>query len=203
MIGERRREAMDLNDLGLLWCDIGGYAKARECCEQALAIQAEIGDPRNASFTSLNLGWLLLDEAPTRSGELYERALSHALASGDREGEAHARSYLAHLAERQGELEQAERGFRAALAIREQLAPPAAAMEMGRGRLRLRSGAARPCARYFSVANTFSITAAIGGALIVRSATCCSASRRAMTRLASAFGMRSVTLTPWLDTTSP
>ena len=86
MIGERRREAMDLNDLGLLWCDIGGYAKARECCEQALAIQAEIGDPRNASFTSLNLGWLLLDEAPTRSGELYERALSHALASGDREG---------------------------------------------------------------------------------------------------------------------
>ena len=203
MIGERRREAMDLNDLGLLWRDIGGYARARECFEQALAIQAEIGDTRNASFTALNLGWLLLDEAPTRSGELYERALSHALASGDREGEAHARSYLAHLAERQGELEQAERGFRAALAIREQLAPPAAAMEMGRGRLRLRSGAARPCARYFSVANTFSITAAIGGASIVRSATCCSASRRTMTRLASAFGMRSVTLTPWLDTTSP
>ncbi|GAB4430685.1 MAG: adenylate/guanylate cyclase domain-containing protein [Chloroflexi bacterium OHK40] len=128
-IGERRRVAADLNDLGMVWRDIGGYAEARRCFEEALAIQTAIGDTRNALFTSLNLGWLLLDEAPDAAGEYYRGALASALASGDREGEAYARSYQAYLAERTGDLATAGEAYRAALVIREEVGAPAAAIE--------------------------------------------------------------------------
>lgn len=128
-IGERRREAEGLNDLGMLWRDIGRYAEARRCFEEALTIQTQIGDTRNALFTSLNLGYILLADAPAQAAPHYQRALAYARASGDREGEAYARSYLAFLAEQQGDLEAAAADYSAALAIRQEVNTPAAAIE--------------------------------------------------------------------------
>lgn len=136
-IGERRREAEGLNDLGMLWRDVGGLAEARRCFEQALTTQTAIGDLRGALFTSLNLGRMLIDEAADRSAQLYASALAHARELGDHESEAYARSYLAHLAEHQGRYDDAEHGFRAALAIRDALETPAAAMEERAGLARV------------------------------------------------------------------
>ncbi|NTU80256.1 MAG: tetratricopeptide repeat protein [Chloroflexales bacterium] len=140
-IGERRREAESLNDLGMAWRDIGGYTQARQCFEEALNIQQRIGDTRGAIFTSLNLGWLLLDQDPAAANDHYQQAHAHAQASGDRDGEAYTHSYLAYLAERTGDLAAAEAGYRTALAIHKDLATPTAIEEVaGLARVALARG---------------------------------------------------------------
>lgn len=139
-LGDRRRVAETLNDLGMAWRDIGRAAEARRAFEEALAGQEQVGDTRAALYTALNLGRLLLDEEPARSGELYHGALRAALASGDRFGEAYARSYLAGLAERAGDLPAAEAALRAAIATREELGLPAAEEQAALARVALARG---------------------------------------------------------------
>ena len=139
-LGERRRVAEILNDLGMVWRDIGRPGEARVAFAEALATQEQIGDSRAALYTALNLGRLVLAEDPARSGASYRAALAAALASGDRFGEACARGYLAHLAERTGDLAAAEAGYLAAIAIRAELHLPTAEERAGLARVALARG---------------------------------------------------------------
>jgi class 3 adenylate cyclase/tetratricopeptide (TPR) repeat protein len=152
LLGERRREAEALNDLGMLYRDLGALEQARTCFERALAIQDAIGDTPNAAFTALNLGRLLIDLNRLRAATLYRRALDYALASGERETEAYARGYLAHLAEQEGDLNGAEAAYRAALELRTELELPLAEEVAGLARVALARGDAAAAAGFAQTA---------------------------------------------------
>lgn len=137
VLGDRRREAETLNDLGMLYRDIGAFDQAQAAFERALAGQDAIGDTPNAAFTGLNLGRLVIDADPERAAALYDRALQYALGAQERETEAYARSYLAHLAEQQQQYAAAEREYAAAAALRTALMLPTAEESAGLARVAL------------------------------------------------------------------
>jgi class 3 adenylate cyclase/tetratricopeptide (TPR) repeat protein len=152
VLGDRRREAETLNDLGMLYRDVGAFADARACFERALTSQDAIGDVPNAAFTALNLGRLLIDVDRTRAAALYQRALGYALASQERETEAYARSYLAHLAEQAGQPAVAEAEYAAAMALRTELELPVVEELAGLARVALARQDVAAAAAYAQVA---------------------------------------------------
>ncbi len=116
-MGNRLREAECQNILGAVCRDLGDFAQARGYFEKALAIQEAIGNRSYATYTYLNLGYVLLNVDPQRAKQDFETALKYATETGNREAEAYAYSYLALFCEHQQDWNAARRYYAAALPI--------------------------------------------------------------------------------------
>jgi tetratricopeptide (TPR) repeat protein len=93
--GDRRREALALNDLGVACTNGREAGRAVTLLQQALGLAREVGDPPLETDARGNLGMALLyARQPGRGLELLEQALAQARASGDRYA---AKTALDHL----------------------------------------------------------------------------------------------------------
>lgn len=82
--GDRRAEAITLNNLGIAHADRGDLPAARGCYEGALALFRELGDRHGAVSTCSNLAWIdLYLGAPESAVRGLEDALREYRASGE------------------------------------------------------------------------------------------------------------------------
>lgn len=125
---DRLTEGQLLNNMGLVLAERGDVDDALRCYEQALAIHEELEDDAELAATLHNLGLLHLDRKGDPAGAVrwFRRALHHALAAGDRAGEAAVRTSLAGAEEVLGGLDAALEQYQEALRIREELGERAA-----------------------------------------------------------------------------
>jgi CHAT domain-containing protein/Tfp pilus assembly protein PilF len=84
-LDDRRMEAYSLNEMGLIYGDIGEYQKALDSYTQARAIYKLINDPRSQAGMLTNIGWVygVLGEYK-KAVNLTEQALEAHRALGDR-----------------------------------------------------------------------------------------------------------------------
>ena len=88
-IGNRRGEAIAMNNLGLVFKFLGKYVKAKECYIKSLAITVEIGDRAGEATCYEHLGIVFISLCDyVQAKEYLEKALAIAIEIGDREGEA-------------------------------------------------------------------------------------------------------------------
>jgi CHAT domain-containing protein/Tfp pilus assembly protein PilF len=87
-LGDRRMEAYSLNEMGLIYGDIGEYQKALDSYAQARTIYKLIDDPRSQAAMLINIGWVYgaLGEYK-KAIDLTEQALEAHRAIGDRHSE--------------------------------------------------------------------------------------------------------------------
>lgn len=120
--GNRRNEAVCLNELGTLHQAQGEYERAREQYEQALAILQELGDCAGVATSLHNLGALhQLQGEYERATERYEQSLVMAQEVGNRVGMARSLHNLGALHQDQGEYERARELYEQSLAILQEL----------------------------------------------------------------------------------
>lgn len=116
-IGNRALEGQDLSNLGYAYAQLGLYALAREVLEKTLELAEAVGERRDYAYGLQNLGWTHLCSGDARAArQLEEQAVRDFAVLGDAFGRAASVLYLGHIAERAGELVQAEQQFSAALA---------------------------------------------------------------------------------------
>jgi tetratricopeptide (TPR) repeat protein len=83
--GDRRREALALNDLGIACTNASEAGRAVTLLQEALGLAGQVGDQALATDVRGNLGMALLwARQPGRGLELLEQALAQARAVGDR-----------------------------------------------------------------------------------------------------------------------
>lgn len=128
-MGNRLREAECQNILGAVWRDVGDTTQAQTYFEQAVATQEAIGNRSYATYTYLNLGYVLLDTDPALARQHFATAWRYARETGNREAESYALSYLAYWHEHAGDWEAARAHYQEALPIRQELQAQAAAIE--------------------------------------------------------------------------
>src|SRR5215813_6787061 len=87
-LGDRRMEAYSLNEMGLIYGDLGEYQKALDSYAQARTIYKLIDDPRSQAGMLTNIGWVYgaLGEYK-KAIDLTEQALEAHRAIGDRHSE--------------------------------------------------------------------------------------------------------------------
>src|SRR5262245_25723068 len=87
-LSDRRMEAYSLNEMGLIYGDIGEYQKALDSYTQARTIYKLIDDPRSQAGMLTNIGWIYgaLGEYK-KAIDLTEQALEARRAIGDRYSE--------------------------------------------------------------------------------------------------------------------
>jgi class 3 adenylate cyclase/predicted ATPase len=139
-MGNRLREAECQNLLGLVWRDVGDIEQARCNFEQAVAIQEDIGNRSYATYTYLNLGYVLWEQDVIVARRHFETALVYACETGNREAEAYALSYIALSYELAGDWESAVHYYQAALPLRHELQTSAPAIEDKAGLARVALG---------------------------------------------------------------
>jgi tetratricopeptide (TPR) repeat protein len=88
-LGNRRSESELLNNIGLVYYDLGDVEQAIGYFERSLDLSKEIGDRHGEGQTLGNLGnaWITLGD-PRRAIEYYEQDLAIAHETADRRGEA-------------------------------------------------------------------------------------------------------------------
>src|SRR5215510_15314316 len=88
-LGDRQMEAYSLNEMGLIYSDIGEYQKALDSYAQARTIYKLIDDPRGQAGMLTNIGWVYgaLGEYK-KAIDLTEQALEARRAIGDRHSES-------------------------------------------------------------------------------------------------------------------
>ena len=129
----RSREAASLNGLGGVAYYQGKLERSRECHEQALAIQRELGDSRGTSFSLRELGEVATASADApAAADFLRRSLEMYRVLGDRLGIATAIEGLAALAALQGQHERALTLAGAASTLRESIQAPIAGPDLER-----------------------------------------------------------------------
>ncbi|PZO45580.1 MAG: hypothetical protein DCF14_24835, partial [Phormidesmis priestleyi] len=75
--GDRKNQAVTLNDIGFIYSSLGQYPKALEYYQQALAIRKQIGDRVGEGTTLNNIGFIYssLGQYP-KALEYYQQALA-------------------------------------------------------------------------------------------------------------------------------
>jgi len=88
-VGDKAGEATILNNIGLVYSDLGDKSRALELYEQALPLRRQVGDKAGEATTLNNIGlvYSALGDKP-RALELYEQALPLRRQVGDKAGEA-------------------------------------------------------------------------------------------------------------------
>src|SRR4029077_497241 len=88
-VGDKSGEALTLNNLGVVYADLGEKRKALEFYNQALPLRREIGDKSGEANTLNNLGNVYSDLGEKQKAlEFYNQALPLKRAVGDKSGEA-------------------------------------------------------------------------------------------------------------------
>jgi len=121
-LGDRRRVASVLNNLGLLQQSQGDGAAAMALCEESLALKRELGDRREVAETLNNLvgiAWELGDHE--RAIALCEESLGLSRELGDRRGTAMALGNFGLLAYHRGDYAVARGRYEESLAIDREL----------------------------------------------------------------------------------
>ena len=78
-------EGRSLNNLGLVYADLGRYALAVQCYEKSLEIKTKLGDSRGEGATLNNLGNVYnIWGQPAKALECYEKSLKTARELGQK-----------------------------------------------------------------------------------------------------------------------
>ena len=116
--GDKKGEAAGYGNLGTLFTSLGGYVKAQEYLEKALAIRIEIGDKEGEAAGYRNLGTLFTSLGEyLKAKEYLEKALAITIEIGDKEGEAAGYRNLGTLFTSLGDYVKAKSYLEKALAI--------------------------------------------------------------------------------------
>ena len=118
----RRQEASILNNLGVVYRDLGDSERAIDMYEQAIVVAREIVDPTAEARTLFNLGLVYEDLWNNgRAIEAYEDSLSVARLLGDRAGESRALEKLGAAYSDTGNYQRAIEVYEQSLAVAREL----------------------------------------------------------------------------------
>ncbi|MEH2039912.1 tetratricopeptide repeat protein [Nostoc sp.] len=121
-LGNEKREAIVLTDLGRFARSQGQYDRAESYFKQGLVIEEKLGNKEKQADSYGHLGLLALNRnRPTEARPLYQRELALAQELGQQNSVAHAQSGLARVLEEEGRYAEALPLAQAALEIRERL----------------------------------------------------------------------------------
>ncbi|MCC5658068.1 tetratricopeptide repeat protein [Nostoc sp. XA010] len=121
-LGNEKREAIVLTDLGRFGRSQGQYDRAESYFKQGLVIEEKLGNKEKQADSYGHLGLLALNRnRPTEARPLYQRELALAQELGQQNSVAHAQSGLARVLEEEGRYAEALPLAQAALEIRERL----------------------------------------------------------------------------------
>ncbi|PSB15844.1 hypothetical protein C7B65_23430 [Phormidesmis priestleyi ULC007] len=120
--GDRKNQAVTLNDIGFIYSSLGQYPKALEYYQQALAIRKQIGDRVGEGTTLNNIGFIYssLGQYP-KALEYYQQALAIHKQVGDRVGEGTTLNNIGFIYSSLGQYLKALEYYQQALAIRKQV----------------------------------------------------------------------------------
>ncbi len=122
---DERREAISLQNLGVVYLDTGRLEEALEVLEKALERWNRLGDAAQEAMIYGNLGVLRHDQGRLEEARpLYERAFEVAAAAGDKANQARQLGNLAALAHDQGDLPRARELYSRSLALARDLQNP-------------------------------------------------------------------------------
>ncbi|MBO0860382.1 MAG: CHAT domain-containing protein, partial [Chloracidobacterium sp.] len=116
--GDRRREAVTLNKLGVAHFILWELQKAMQTYNEALRLSREIGDRRQEADALTSIGavhWALGE--PQKALETYNEALRLRRAVGDRRGEAHTLNNIGMIYSSHGEMQKALEKFSESLPL--------------------------------------------------------------------------------------
>ncbi len=123
--GDRKGEAMCLNNLGNGHFFLGEYDKALSCYQQSLPIRKEVGDLEGESSTRSNIGNLYYQQGRfVEALEHYYQAVALSQQAGNRESESRTRSNIGLVHLHRGEYAEALQQFLATLQLTEKLGRP-------------------------------------------------------------------------------
>ena len=121
-LGNEKREAIVLTDLGRFALLQGQYDRAESYFKQGLVIEEKLGNKEKQADSYGHLGLLALNRnRPTEARSWYDRELALAQKVGQQNSVAHAQSGLARVLEEEGRYAEALPLAQAALEIRERL----------------------------------------------------------------------------------
>ncbi|WP_298914105.1 tetratricopeptide repeat protein [uncultured Nostoc sp.] len=121
-LGNEKREAIILTDLGRFALLQGQYDRAESYFKQGLVIEEKLGNKEKQADSYGHLGLLALNRnRPTEARSWYDRELALAQKVGQQNSVAHAQSGLARVLEEEGRYAEALPLAQAALEIRERL----------------------------------------------------------------------------------
>ncbi len=120
--GDKAREGATLNNIGLVYDNLGQYPKALEFYQQALAILTKIGDKAEEGNTLNNIGLVYrkLGQYP-KALEFYQQALAISTQIGDKAGEGNTLSNIGVVYHNLGQYPKALEFYQQALVIRREI----------------------------------------------------------------------------------
>jgi CHAT domain-containing protein/Tfp pilus assembly protein PilF len=87
--GDRAKQAVSLNSIGLVYSILGEQQKALEYLNQSLALSQAVGDRKQVAITISNFGFVYLKLGEKQTAlDYFKQSLPLARAAGDRSGEA-------------------------------------------------------------------------------------------------------------------
>ncbi|MCU0545447.1 MAG: tetratricopeptide repeat protein [Oscillatoriaceae cyanobacterium Prado104] len=106
--GDRAKQAVALNSIGLVYSELGEQQKALAYLNQSLPLSQEAGDRKQAAITLNNIGFVYSNLGePQTALEYFKKSLPLAVAAGDRAGEAATLSNIGKIYSDLGEKQQA------------------------------------------------------------------------------------------------
>jgi tetratricopeptide (TPR) repeat protein len=122
MLEDQRAEAAFLNNLGLVYDDLGEKRQALEYHEQALSLRRQVGDRAGEATTLNNIGRVYDALGKKRMAlKYYEQALGLVRQVSDRAGEAAALNNIGHVYSALGDKREALEYYEQALLLRRQV----------------------------------------------------------------------------------
>jgi tetratricopeptide (TPR) repeat protein len=121
-LGDKSGEGADLNNIGVVYKNLGDYPKALDYLKQALKIKKEIGDKRGIGNNLTNIGgvYQYLDDYP-KALDYYQQALAIDKELGDKRGEGMDLTNIGVAYKYLGEYQKAKKAFQDSVVIFENL----------------------------------------------------------------------------------
>ena len=130
-VGDRSGEANTLNNIGLVYSELGEKQKALEYYSQSLPLSHAVGDRSGEANTLNNIGLVYSELGEKQKAlEYYSQSLPLSRAVGDRSGEANTLINIAYVKATQGNLTEALTNIEASLKIIESLRTKVASPEL-------------------------------------------------------------------------
>lgn len=121
-LGDRRGEAIALNNLAVSARDQADYSKVEYYCRQSLSIVGEIGDKNLEALGLMNLGVALRGQAQNEAArEYFQHSLAIFSELGEKRSVAALYNYLGGLAQDQGHWQEAQLLYQQSLELNQEL----------------------------------------------------------------------------------